>query len=765
MANLDIRLLGAFRVSRAGVPITGFKSNKARALLAYLAVESRKQHHRSVLASMLWPDLPEQSALSNLRNSISLLRKLLGDTGSVSDDDSSDASAGRSSYLLVSRDIIQFNRQSDYSLDVADFMKSVQGEQPLEVLEKALSQVEGEFLDGFNLKNGPFFEKWILSQREQIDQMVNLTLRTVANGFEQQKLYEKALYYARRQLEYMPWSEETNRQLIQLYGLTGNLKQATIQYETCKHILWEELGVEPEPETIALYEQVRDGKIKPNGKPATPYSAAKETATLRKPDFVPPETESAIPIFGRSTELQKLNQNLELINQGHGKIVFVTGEVGSGKTTLVKEFCQQAMIENPDLIGATVSHFGPGGAPGMYLPIRELTQMLCADNTIRKAYSSITPEQSHRMDAFTPLCMEVFHRFAPTLVELFLSPANMKQQARGRLPQNGWRTSEEDQQAGQQTQAFDASQSWIFPLQAEIFDQFTKALRFLSFHQPLLLVLDDLQWADTVTVGLLQYLGKRLEGSRILVVGAYRSDEVAVSKNGKRHILRSLINELRMGYGDIVIDLDQSNSRQFLDALFDAEPNRVGDKIRDQFDRLTNGNPLLAIELLKDLKERKIIAKDDDGLWSQKEEICWEVLPQRIDGMIEERISQLPEKFQKMLMVASIQTDEFVPAVIASILRLEEDEVEQAMGGPLNKVYRLVTPMGLDWFGKRYVTRYRFTKNIYQVYLNHQLDEVQRKYLQASTARLMTVLYDGNGELLPMVAAQLSRQFQQTGLL
>ena len=76
MAHLSLSCLGPFHVMLDGQPVTGFKSNKVRGLLAYLAVESERPHHREVLAGLLWPDWPDSEALSNLRYALSNLPRI-----------------------------------------------------------------------------------------------------------------------------------------------------------------------------------------------------------------------------------------------------------------------------------------------------------------------------------------------------------------------------------------------------------------------------------------------------------------------------------------------------------------------------------------------------------------------------------------------------------------------------------------------------------------------------------------------------------------
>jgi len=106
MARLEIFLLGSFQATLDSEPLTNFESDKARALLAYLAVEADRPHRREALAGLLWPDTPERTARTNLRSALANLRQLLNDHQT------------QPPYLLVTRQTIQFNSESDHWLDV-----------------------------------------------------------------------------------------------------------------------------------------------------------------------------------------------------------------------------------------------------------------------------------------------------------------------------------------------------------------------------------------------------------------------------------------------------------------------------------------------------------------------------------------------------------------------------------------------------------------------------------------------------------------------
>ncbi len=253
--NLNLFLFGHFQATTQDGLTPHFATHKAQALLAYLAAEAAWPHSRDALAGLLWPDWPQQTALTNLRSALASLRRAIGDQ------------AARPPFLTISRETIQFNQDSNHWLDVADFLLSI-GLQPsahcLQALRSAAALYRGPFLHDFADIGSAPFEEWVLIEREQLQQQMLSALRNLADYYEQQGEYQSAQACARQQIEIEPWQEEAHRQLIRLLALNGQRSLALAQYETCQRLLAKELGVEPAAETSRLYEQIRCGDESPS---------------------------------------------------------------------------------------------------------------------------------------------------------------------------------------------------------------------------------------------------------------------------------------------------------------------------------------------------------------------------------------------------------------------------------------------------------------------------------------------------------------------
>jgi len=261
MTLLTLRVLGPLQVAIADAPPSTLESDKARALLAFLAVEADRPHRREALIGLLWPDCPEPTACHNLRQALFNVRQAIGDRTTSPP------------YLLITRDEIQFNRASDYALDLAQFntlfsacdknLPHCLKDCPFRAarLEEVVELYRGQFLEQFFLQDSAAFEEWASVQREALHQRALDALAYLANYHEQHGDYELARRHTARQLELDPWREEAHRQMMRVLALSGQPSAALKQYETCRRALADELGVEPSAETQALFKQTQRGAV------------------------------------------------------------------------------------------------------------------------------------------------------------------------------------------------------------------------------------------------------------------------------------------------------------------------------------------------------------------------------------------------------------------------------------------------------------------------------------------------------------------------
>jgi DNA-binding SARP family transcriptional activator len=291
---LQISLFGGLTIGQNGEPVTGFVSNKALALLVYLAV-TRCTHQRNALAGLLWGEMAEADARNNLRQALSNLRKLVRP------------------HIIVTRTTAAFHRDAPYSLDVEQFERhlgdSETAQDPTVALQAAVSLYRGDFLAGFYLRDAPAFEEWVLVHQERYRSLALHALHTLTEHYLCHREYGRAINTATHLLALDSWREEAHRQLMLALTRSGQRTAALFQYDACRCILDEELGVAPSAETTMLYERIR---------------AAGDLARHNLPT-------PATPLVGRGGELARIERWLADANS---RLLTIIGPGGVGKTRL-----------------------------------------------------------------------------------------------------------------------------------------------------------------------------------------------------------------------------------------------------------------------------------------------------------------------------------------------------------------------------------------------------------------------------------------------
>lgn len=312
MSRLGIALLGPMLVTRDNRPVTGFEYDKVRALLAYLALEADRPHRREALAGLLWPEQPERSARQGLRNALATLRQAIG-------DDAADPP-----FLFITREAVQFNAESDHTLDTSAFA------QRLDLagrhrhrnlltchicaawLREAADLYHGPLLAQFSLPDSAEFENWLVNRREELHRGAMEAFARLAAFYLKRGDYASVRFFAGRQLAYEPWNEPAHRQAMLALARMGDRAGALIQYQLCRRSLEAELGVTPEPETILLFERIRDdGPV-----------------TEAAPRIIP---RPISPLIGRERDLAALARQLA---NPDVRLVTIIGPGGVGKTSL-----------------------------------------------------------------------------------------------------------------------------------------------------------------------------------------------------------------------------------------------------------------------------------------------------------------------------------------------------------------------------------------------------------------------------------------------
>lgn len=489
-----------------------------------------------------------------------------------------------------------------------------------------------------------------------------------------------------------------------------------------------------------------------SGSPTSPQSLP----FLDREDMVKVER----PIFvAREDELVRLDAFLDMALAGRGQVTFVIGESGRGKTALVQEFTRQAQARQADLITAGGNCNAYTGLGDPYLPFREILRLLTGDVEARWAAGAISQVQAQRLWVFMPYAADVLINLGPDLIDTFIPGAGLLARAAAVAPESaGWLSQLKALLARRGAGQVPASAQ-----QNDLFEQYARVIQTTAGWQPLLLVVDDLQWADNGSINLLFHLGRRLEGSRVLIVGIYRPAEVALGREGQRHPLEALVHEFQRQFGHHLIDLSQAEGRHFVNTFLETEANRLGPEFREALYQHTRGHALFTVEMVRGMQERGDLVRDEQGRWVEGPALKWEILPARVEGVIGERIGRLPTRLQEALKIASVEGERFTAEVVARLLAVDERLMVRQLSGELDQQHRLVNVQGSERLGPGgpRLSHYRFRHILFQRYLYHSLDEAEHVYLHEAVGHELERLY---GEQTEAVAVELARHFEAAGL-
>jgi DNA-binding SARP family transcriptional activator len=288
---LQIRLFGGVIISVDGDYIADLATRKAEALLIYLVCNPHPQQ-RETLADLLWDDLPAERAAGNLRLTLNQLRKRLAP------------------FLDITRHTIAIRPDLARWVDVDEFARLLATTpQDSATLARALELYRGDFLQGFHLRDARGFSEWQAAQVDHWRQRALAAMRALADRYTAHSNYAEGLAWVTRMLALDPLDEAAHRQKMLLFARSGQRQAAVRQYQACKRTLQEELGLDPEPATEALYGRIR----------ALP---------AERPHTLPP---CHGPLIGRSAELARVYEWLALATP---RLLTIVGLGGSGKTQL-----------------------------------------------------------------------------------------------------------------------------------------------------------------------------------------------------------------------------------------------------------------------------------------------------------------------------------------------------------------------------------------------------------------------------------------------
>jgi predicted ATPase/DNA-binding winged helix-turn-helix (wHTH) protein len=451
-------------------------------------------------------------------------------------------------------------------------------------------------------------------------------------------------------------------------------------------------------------------------------------------------------LVGRDSDLTQLHHRLEQAVRGARQLVFVTGEAGIGKTTLINTFLQglrhraggsgsppapsrapSAQRRNPGVwvaVGQCIEHYGPGEP---YMPILEALGRLCR-----------TPEGQR--------AVTLLQHHAPTwLVQMptLLGGADLE---------------------ALQRKTAGATRERMLREMAEALDTITA-------ERPLVLWLEDLHWSDAPTLELLALLARRQESARLLVVGTYRPVDVLV----KEHPLRTVKHELQLHglCAELPLGLlSETQVHEYLAArLAEAAPavtkGEHGEglsiaalrQVARFLHRRTDGNPLFLVTAVEDLVGQQVLVHRE-GQWALRGALgaVETRVPGSLQQLLEQHFERLSPEARRMLEVASVTGVEFSVAAVAAGLETDEEGVEDQCAELARRGQFLRATGVAEWPDGTVAARYAFLHALYQEVLYARLSAGRRQRLHQRIGERIERAY---GERARELAAELAVHFER----
>jgi DNA-binding SARP family transcriptional activator len=513
-------------------------------------------------------------------------------------------------------------------------------------------------------------DDWVNEPRERHRHQLLGVLGRLAEEAERSGDLETALKRTREQVALDPLSEEAQRDLVRRLAATGDRAGGLAAYQSYGERLRRQLGIAPSAATRELAESVRSGEAGRGPELAKPEPPASLPAILARPE--------PVPMVGREAELKHLRSALHRATEGQLHAVLVTGEAGSGKSRLVAEFAREAHTAGTSVWAGRCHE----GSPVPYGPFVE----------------ALRPHAG--MDRLPAWAAEELSRLLPELTGLDPAPP--------------------------------ASASDPEGARYRLFEAVVSAVVEASSDAPVLLVLEDLHWADHSTLLMLAHLTRVTSTSRILVLGTAREGEPV--PDGLAKLLAELTRDrrlTRLALGG----LTETEVGALASAWLEEEP-AAG--LAAELHGRTGGNPLFVQELLRQTQEA-------DGLG---EASLPPGVPAGVQEVISQRVGRLGEPSAEALAIAAALGDDFDIHEVAETAGRETNDLV----GPLDAA--LAAGLLREVPGS--AGRYRFSHDLVRETVYGAQSATSRALLHLRIADALERLRSDDRDRLPELARHMA---------
>lgn len=473
---------------------------------------------------------------------------------------------------------------------------------------KALDCVMPRFMTGFSVRHAPQFEEWVAGVRTSLLRDYHAALATVAREAMAQRKWRTASAAAERWIASDPLSEEAAHLAVESLYLAGNRGGALARAVGYRDALYRETGCEPGRGFGALMQRVKSDR--PSSEPQPPHDA-----------WDAPGLSLEASLIGRESQWAKLTDAWSAVRRGEGRIILLQGELGVGKSRLTDEFLRWIVAEGGTVLRGR-SYDGRAGVP--FEPVADALH----DALAAPGLAGTPPEWLVEVARILP---ELQQRF-PALAEP-VRPA-------------------------------DSTDSW------RLFEGVAQLLLAVAAERPVAFSIDDLQWCDDDTCRLLRYLIRRLEQAPVLWLGAVTLGEVERDAPAARfcRVIRAKAHAETIE----LLPLTEEQVWLVIRELGHVTSPTGGRRLATRVHRITGGNPLYAIELLKTMLAQGTLEADQtSGEWkvppSSAAVLGEYPVPQTVQDLIAERVDRLSPELNDLLITIAVAGWGTRPAVLSHV--------------------------------------------------------------------------------------------------
>jgi DNA-binding SARP family transcriptional activator len=676
----DIRLCGPVMVDVSGRRLdAGLPGRQGRLLFAYLVLNRTRGCPRDELIDVLWPEGPPAAADSALSALLSKLRRALGEG----------VLTGRGELRLhLERARVDIEASAAAIVEAEAAMESGDHTLAAERAREALSTDLQTFLP--DAEGG-----WAAEQRRELETIRLRALETLAEAGLRQGGRElgAAEQAARAAIAAAPFRESAHRLLMEIHEAAGNPAEALRAFEELRSLLREELGTTPGPAAMTVFERVLRGEPPPVHRAlrAAPAAAGPWEASPWPAPLAAAVDRHAL--VGRSVELAYLDRCWREANEGQRALVLLTGDAGIGKTRTAAELAAHAQGE-----GAVVL-YGRFDEETL-TPYQPVVEML-------RGWSAGAPLDSLR------------ERLGPRAAELSIL-----------LPEFGPPPADHMAPGAISGPEADAQRYRFFDAVAALIGE-------VGADGPVMLVFDDLHWADRPTLQLLRHLVRSPAPRRVLFVGTYRESEVS-----DRHPLHELVGDLRREGTLRRLELSGLAESEVGELVAELASAPATESFVHALAGETEGNPFFIEEVVRHIR-------DTAGALTEEVTLEEAGVPDGVREVTARRLRRLTEPTRAVLLVASVIGREFDYDVLSSVVSQSPDELVEALEEGVEA--RVLREAG-------HVGRYAFTHTLVRATLYDSISQLRRARLHGRVGETLVRLR--GGDLDPHLA-MLAHHFAQ----